>query len=78
MYCGNGQNERKKKFKSIIIIHNIFYTVHPKVPNLPRRTENNKIIIIIIQNGKSTNKIINNLCIVGMATFKLYKNKLNT
>lgn len=37
--------------------------------NFPRRTENNKIIIIKIQNGKSTNKITNNLCIVGMATF---------
>jgi len=46
--------------------------LHAKVPNLALRTENNKLIIII-QNGKSTNKIINNLCIVGMATFELYK-----
>jgi len=34
----------------------MYYTVHAKMPNSPRHTENNKIIII--QNGKSTNKII--------------------
>jgi len=46
MYCVDGQNEIEKKFKYIVIICNIFYTVHAKVPNLPRHTEINKIIII--------------------------------
>ena len=60
MYFGDGQNEIKKTFKYIVIIRNVFYMLHVKVPNLARCMENNKLIIII-QNGKSTNKIINNL-----------------
>jgi len=42
MYCGNSQNEIKKKFKYIVILRNVFYMLHNKVPNLPRSTENNK------------------------------------
>ena len=77
MYCGDGQNEINKTIKYIVINCNVFYTVKCQIWR-GIGTENNKIIIIILQNDKSTNKIINNLCIVGMATFKFYKKKLNT
>jgi len=60
MYCGDGQNEIKKKIKYIVIICNVFSQY---MPNLPRHTENNKII--------------NNLCIVGIATFEFFLKKLN-